>query len=228
MEFRTGHYYLFLPQAAAGRKASLPHFPARAGRRRGLPLGAVAADQMHVITPTFGIGDWDKPGGAELVVDVVREALATLPLDPERVFLMGYSNGAMGVTRAAIKEPGLFKGLVYLSPVTEDELFAAKEFSERKRDQEDSLPARRTRRANSTEPGRGDGWGSETHGLRCPTESLRRRTTTYCFHDRMPCLRDILGVDGRLPRIVAQIVRYGRGVLGFLQIVRLQTTSIFA
>ena len=49
-----------------------------------------------VIAPTFGFGNWDRPDAAEFVVDVAHEALATLPLDPERVFLMGYSNGAHG------------------------------------------------------------------------------------------------------------------------------------
>jgi predicted esterase len=87
-----------------------------------------------VIAPTFGMGDWDKPGGAQMVVDVVQEAVATLPVDPKRILLMGYSNGAMGVTRAAIKRPGLFQGLIYLSPVTEDELFSTPQFLARARD----------------------------------------------------------------------------------------------
>ena len=47
---------------------------------------------------------------------------------------MGYSNGAMGVTRAAILAPELFQGLIYLSPVTEDQLFSTKEFLARARD----------------------------------------------------------------------------------------------
>jgi predicted esterase len=82
-----------------------------------------------VIAPTFGLGNWDKPGSAEFVIDVAHEAIATLPLDRKKIFLMGYSNGAMGVTRAVVKEPGLFKGIIYLSPITEDELFSPKEFS---------------------------------------------------------------------------------------------------
>ena len=68
-----------------------------------------------VVAPTWGIGNWDTPGSADFVLDVSREAIATLPLDPENIFLMGYSNGAMGVTRAAMKQPNLFKGLIYLS-----------------------------------------------------------------------------------------------------------------
>ncbi len=34
---------------------------------------------------------------------------------------MGYSNGAMGVTWAAMQAPELFRGLIYLSPVTDDD-----------------------------------------------------------------------------------------------------------
>ncbi len=73
-----------------------------------------------MIAPTFGMGNWDKPGGGELAIDVAREAIAMLPVEAEKIFLMGYSNGAMGVTRAGIKEPALFRGLIYLSAITED------------------------------------------------------------------------------------------------------------
>ena len=86
-----------------------------------------------MIAPTFGLGNWDKAGSAEFVIDVAHEAIATLSLNPDKIFLMGYSNGAVGVTRAALKEPELFKGLIYLSPVTEDEIFTTEEFSRRAR-----------------------------------------------------------------------------------------------
>ena len=82
-----------------------------------------------VIVPTFGLGNWDNADGAAMVVAIAREAVKTLPINPHRIFLMGYSNGAMGVTRAAILAPELFQGLIYLSPVTEDQLFSTKEFS---------------------------------------------------------------------------------------------------
>ena len=99
---------------------------------------SVFADEMKyaVVAPTFGIGNWDRPGGAELVVDVAREAIESLPIDPNRIYLMGYSNGALGVTRAAILAPELFAGLIYLSPVTEDELFSDKKFLLRAKDRE--------------------------------------------------------------------------------------------
>lgn len=135
MEFRTGHYYLFLPETTSGEKLPCLIFLHGMGGNTKSCLWVLSQQtQCAVIAPTFGMGNWDGPGGAEFVVEVAREALATLPIDPERVFLMGYSNGAMGVTRAAIQAPGLFKGLIYLSPITEDELFSTKEFSTRNQD----------------------------------------------------------------------------------------------
>ena len=129
---RTGHYYVVLPEAAGGRRVPCLVFLHGLGGNVKACLWVLSKlsrqSNCAVIAPTFGFGNWDKPGGAEFVVDVVHEALATLPLDPKRLYLMGYSNGAMGVTRAAIKEPGLFQGLIYLSPVTEDELFSTKGF----------------------------------------------------------------------------------------------------
>jgi predicted esterase len=138
IEFRTGHYCLFLPEAAAGRRLPCLIFLHGLGGNVKPCLWVLAKlatmGKCAVVAPTFGLGNWDKPGSAELVVAVAQEALATLPLDPNRVFLMGYSNGAMGVTRAAIKRASLFRGLVYLSPVTEDELFTTPEFLARARD----------------------------------------------------------------------------------------------
>ena len=72
--------------------------------------------------------------GAEFVVEVAREALATLPIDPEQ----GLSHGIL--QRSDGRDPGgdpgarLFQGLIYLSPITEDELFSTKEFSARNQD----------------------------------------------------------------------------------------------
>ncbi len=47
---------------------------------------------------------------------------------------MGYSNGAMGVTRAAIKEPKLFRGLIYLSAITADESVSTDQLPSKPRD----------------------------------------------------------------------------------------------
>lgn len=138
MEFRTGHYYVFMPEVTGGERiACLVFLHGMGGNMKACLWGLSklsSRTKCAVIAPTFGFGNWDKTESAEFVTDVVREALAGLPLDPQRVFLMGYSSGAMGVTRAAIQEPDLFGGLIYLSPMTEDELFSTEQFNAATRD----------------------------------------------------------------------------------------------
>jgi predicted esterase len=122
---RTGHYYVFLPEASGDRRLPCLVFLHGLGGNMKACLWVLsklsARTKCVVIAPSFGIGSWDQAGSGEFVVAVTREAIITLPIDPQRIFLMGYSNGAMGVTRAAIKEPNLFRGLIYLSAITADE-----------------------------------------------------------------------------------------------------------
>ena len=134
LEFRTGHYYLVLPEAAGGRRLPCLVFLHGLGGNVKACLWVLSKlsrqTNCAVIAPTFGFGNWDKPGGAEFVVDVVQEALATLPLDPK-----GLSDGLLerrdGRHAGGDQGAGLFNGLIYLSPVTEDELFSTKEFLRR-------------------------------------------------------------------------------------------------
>jgi len=132
LPFHNGHYFLFLPEVAEGEQIPCLIFLHGMGGNTKSCLWILSklSNRMKcgVIAPTFGIGNWNKPESAEFVVSVAKEAIATLPVDPERVFLMGYSNGAMGVTRAALEAPQLFQGLIYLSPITEDELFTTDAF----------------------------------------------------------------------------------------------------
>lgn len=137
-DFHTGHYYVVLPEKTQGELfPCLVFLHGMGGNMKAClwVLSKLARDHgCVVIAPTFGFGNWDRPDGARLTVAVTREAMATLPIDRRQIFLMGYSNGAMGVTRAAVKEPKLYRGLIYLSPVTEDEFFSSSAFSTRKRD----------------------------------------------------------------------------------------------
>jgi hypothetical protein len=124
MEFRTGHYFVLVSEAPGrGRLPCLIYLHGLGGNRKAhlWALSRIIRQTPCVlVAPTFGLGNWDKTGGAELVVDVAREVSATLPVDPDQFFLLGYSLGAKGVTRAVVQEPDLFRGLVYLSPVTDD------------------------------------------------------------------------------------------------------------
>jgi predicted esterase len=135
LDFQAGHYYVFVPPTQGDDRLPCLVFLHGLGGNTKAYLWVLAQLSQHlkcaVIAPTFGIGNWDQEDSGEFIVAVVREALATLPLDAQRIFLLGYSNGAMGVTRAVVQDPTLFRGLVYLSAVTEDQLFSTPEFSAR-------------------------------------------------------------------------------------------------
>jgi predicted esterase len=136
IEFRNGHYYLFLPETTPDERVPCLVFLHGMGgniKPYFWVLSRISTrTKCAVIAPTFGMGFWEKEGSAEFVVDVTHEALQTLPIDPDQVFLLGYSQGAVGVTQAAVREPGLFRGLIYLSPITEDDLFESPEFQSQK------------------------------------------------------------------------------------------------
>jgi predicted esterase len=143
VKFAAGHYFVALPDRPADRPATKERLPCliflhgMGGNVKAYIwlLSRLARERnCVVIVPTFGLGNWDNPDGAAMVVAITREALKTLPIDPHRIFLMGYSNGAIGVTRAAILAPELYQGLIYISPVTEDGLFSTKEFLKRAHD----------------------------------------------------------------------------------------------
>lgn len=135
----NGHYYLFVPETGPGERVPCLVFLHGMGGNIKAYFWTLSrlTTRMKciVVAPTFGLGLWQKEDSAEFIVDVTREAIATLPIDPERIYLMGYSQGAIGVTRAVVHAPNLYKGLVYLSPITEDDLFGTTEFVSQKSEQ---------------------------------------------------------------------------------------------
>ena len=137
-EFRNGHYYLFLPDTAPDERVPCLIFLHGIGGNIKPYIWVLSKISTRmkcaVIAPTFGMGFWQKEGSAEFVVDVTHEAIQALPVDPDRVFLLGYSQGAVGVTRTAVREPGLYCGLIYLSPITEGDLFDSPQFQSQKED----------------------------------------------------------------------------------------------
>ncbi len=138
MNLRTGHYYLLLPETAPDERIPCLVFLHGMGgniKPYFWMLSKISTRmKCAVVAPTFGMGFWQKDGAADFVIDVTREVRSTLPIDPDGVFLMGYSQGAVGVTQAAVREPGLFRGLIYLSPITEHDLFGSPEFESQKED----------------------------------------------------------------------------------------------
>ncbi len=86
------------------------------------------AHRWIVVCPSFGWGNWYRPGGVEAVERARAHALASLPADRDRVYLAGLSNGGTGATRAAAREPDHYAGLVLLSAVIERDVVSSPSF----------------------------------------------------------------------------------------------------
>ena len=76
----------------------------------GLAARLAAARGWIVAAPSFGAA----LGGAE-IGEIVTALEGFLPIDPERIFLLGHSLGAMRIVSAAAKEPNRYRALAPLS-----------------------------------------------------------------------------------------------------------------
>ena len=84
---------------------------------------------MVLVSPTFGYGNWEAPGGVEAIDRARRFALAAFPIDPRRVLAMGFSQGGAGVSRIAAAFPAEFAGLVFHSATMEPDVLGSEAFA---------------------------------------------------------------------------------------------------
>ena len=124
--FDAGHYYAYVPKPRAGEKLGAIVF--LHGNGGNLKLFAWAwrafAEEARfaIICPTYGFGFWGEEGAAT-VERVRRDALEHFPIDHDRVYLGGISDGGNGVTRTGRRYPHAYRGLIYFSPtMRRDEL----------------------------------------------------------------------------------------------------------
>lgn len=80
---------------------------------------------IHLMFPTFGIGNWNRAGGVDAIISARRAACDRFALDPGRVFLAVLSNGGRGATRLLARGRGEFRGLALISAVLEEDPIAA-------------------------------------------------------------------------------------------------------
>jgi hypothetical protein len=81
-----------------------------------------------IVAPSFGFGNWLRPGGVEAATRALDDAATVVELDPDRIYLAGISNGGLGVSRLAMASPEQFQGLIFLSPVMAAEIVDSTEF----------------------------------------------------------------------------------------------------
>ena len=119
LNVKAGHYYAYVPPRAPDeRLGAIVFLHGNAGNFQVMPWAwKPLADRRRfaIIAPTFGFGFWGR-GGVEAVERARADALARQPIDPDRVYLAGLSDGGKGVTRTAAAHPDHYRGLVYLSP----------------------------------------------------------------------------------------------------------------
>lgn len=77
--------------------------------------------RVAIVAPTFGAGNWSKSGGLECIEETTKYIREHPGLDGDRIILAGLSNGATGVTPAAINTPKNYLALIYLSPVLNED-----------------------------------------------------------------------------------------------------------
>ena len=72
-------------------------------------------ERLAIFTPTYRWGFWDAGGVSE--VDTAYEfAQNDIRIDPDRIFLVGHSDGGKGVSHAVARGSGRYGGLIYISP----------------------------------------------------------------------------------------------------------------
>jgi len=132
LPFDIGHYYLYLPQRPAdGPRPLLIFLHGAAGNFKAYTwlFSQLADDRnMVLIAPSFGFGNWRQPGGTEAIQRALDDVMQVTEIDPDQVYLMGLSNGGLGVSLAAAEWPERFRGLILLSPVMATEVVEQQTF----------------------------------------------------------------------------------------------------
>ena len=126
-EFRHGHYFHYIPpQLDRSKPAPALVFLHRSGGnfKAYIWLLSKVADQTGctVIAPTFGLGNWEKRGAYDDITAAIRDAGKHAAIDPERIHLMGLSNGGKGVCLAESARGPRFASLILLSAVLHDRI----------------------------------------------------------------------------------------------------------
>ncbi len=98
-------------QIVANQIASAFATPDRQGRNPSF----VIAPQSPVTPPSGGTMIWNDPISQAAVIDLVREAMATHPIDPSRVYFTGLSMGSYGGWEILAEHPTLFAGAILVT-----------------------------------------------------------------------------------------------------------------
>ena len=69
-------------------------------------------DKFVILCPTYPMGAWWSQNAENFVLQLINEIRAKYPIDPNRIFLSGLSNGAIGAYLMGMFYPDRFAGVV--------------------------------------------------------------------------------------------------------------------
>ena len=69
-------------------------------------------NKFVILCPTYPMGAWWSKNSENFVLQLIREIRAKYPIDPNRIFLSGLSNGAIGAYLMGMFYPDRFAGVV--------------------------------------------------------------------------------------------------------------------
>ncbi|RYD17183.1 MAG: hypothetical protein EOP88_27935, partial [Verrucomicrobiaceae bacterium] len=133
-KFDHGHYFLYVPPGLDHKSPApaLVFLHGSGGNFKAYTwLLSRVADEcgMVLISPSYGMGNWDSQGGVRAVEAALDDAGKDIPIDMNRIHLAGLSNGGLGVSRVAASDQGKrFRSLTFLSGVCDAAAIATDAF----------------------------------------------------------------------------------------------------
>ena len=109
-------YALFVPEPPSP-EATLPlivvlHGMGGNGDNTIQPWVERLAKEFIVLCPSYPMGAWWTRNAESLVLKLIRKVQSGHPVDPDRIFLAGLSNGAIGTYMIGMFHPDAFAGIV--------------------------------------------------------------------------------------------------------------------
>ncbi len=132
---RSGHYVLLTGTPQSPKRKGLVVFlhgsAANFRTYAWLMRDVVLKTGWDVVIPTYGFGDWNRPGGIPAIQAVLRDAYAKADYAETGAVFAGVSNGGRGLTRVVADADIPLKSVVFISPVMEPAVMETPEFAAR-------------------------------------------------------------------------------------------------
>lgn len=114
MNGKTYSYALYVPESAKPNMPMIVLMHGMGGSGANTIQGWIKRlqDKFVIVCPTYPMGAWWSKNAEEFVLKLINETRQSYTIDPDRVFLSGLSNGAIGAYLIGMFYPDRFAGIV--------------------------------------------------------------------------------------------------------------------